>query len=524
MIHSIKINEFRGLKNIKIRLGEHITAISGRNGLGKSTILALLGNSCELKVKDGKTLFNTQFKTEFGEIFKASKEFDKSGSNKCSINFSTIKNPNEISDIKICRVTWQKERFRIIPETKNKEVGNSRKKEWPSLYLGLSRLYPVGEANESGMKINSINLKEDEKKDFLENYKTILNLYDNDEICVDMIAMDETKRKKGVGLKTKKYDSITNSAGQDNLGQILLAVLSFKRLSESNSNYEGGLLLIDEIDATLHPVAQIKLLNFLISACRKYKLQVVFTTHSMSLLKELSVKTLNNKDDVVNKCEVCYLTKCNGPLKNYRNPTFSIIENDLMLSQTGANLKPVTIYSEDAEGRWFLENLISEYALFVKIIKIKLGCGELLNLNKNDPAYFSNVIFVVDGDVQQKDIDKLEYNKNIIKLPGLVRPEEVFYKFLLGLDSECELWSRGFSIGFSKDSIKENGPFSKKYCGKDRDRFKQWFNDIKPYFESLKVFDYWVKYNEDDYNKFLNEFIECYNVIAERTFTPKISK
>lgn len=118
MIHSIIINDFRGLHNVDVKLGKYITAISGKNGLGKSTILALIGNTCELKVKEGKTMFNTQFRTEFGEIFKASKEFDKSGSNKCKVNFSDFNNPNEIRDTKICRVTWQRGRFRIIPETK----------------------------------------------------------------------------------------------------------------------------------------------------------------------------------------------------------------------------------------------------------------------------------------------------------------------------------------------------------------------------------------------------------------------
>ncbi|WP_243122394.1 AAA family ATPase [Clostridium septicum] len=87
MIHSIEINNFRALEGIKLILGKHVTALSGRNGIGKSTILALLGNTCEIKGKQGKTLLNTQFRTEFSEIFKGSELFDKSGSNKCRVNF-----------------------------------------------------------------------------------------------------------------------------------------------------------------------------------------------------------------------------------------------------------------------------------------------------------------------------------------------------------------------------------------------------------------------------------------------------
>ncbi|NEZ76292.1 hypothetical protein EXM98_06370 [Clostridium botulinum] len=518
MIHSIIINDFRGLHNVDVKLGKYITAISGKNGLGKSTILALIGNTCELKVKEGKTMFNTQFRTEFGEIFKASKEFDKSGSNKCKVNFSDFNNPNEIRDTKICRVTWQRGRFRIIPETKKIKEKNSRKKEWPSIYLGLSRLYPIGEAKEDGIKINNIKLSKEEEEYFIDNYMNILNLKNEEEICLDMIDIDETKRKKGIGIKTSNYSSITNSAGQDNLGQIILSVLSFKRLLEHNKKYSGGLLLIDELEATLHPVAQIKLLNFLLTACRKFKLQVVFTTHSISLLKELCIKNSYDKSDDVNNCEVCYLTKSNGPLISLKNPKFHIIENDLMINQAGRNINKVTVYSEDNEGRWFFEKLTKEYDMYLRRIKIKLGCSELLNLNKNDPQYFSNVLFVLDGDVQEKDINKFNSLNNIIKLPGKIRPEEVIYNFLINLDPECSLWRHGYNIGFTKESIREHGPFSKRYKGKDRDRFKTWFNDNIQVLDELNVYKYWIEYNKDEYDEFMNSFKNSYNDIASRIF------
>lgn len=234
MIHSIELIEFRNLKNITINLGKYITAISGRNGLGKSTILALIGNACEIKTKDGKTLFNTQFRTEFSEIFKASSLFDLSGSNKCKINFCDINNRNTIVESKVCRTTWQdnKTRFRVIPETKGSNK-NSRKKEWPSLYLGLSRLYPIGEVSDENIKIKNIKLDQEEEY-FRKNYIEILNLqFDNkDEVCVDMIDIGGNARKKGVGINTNEYSSITNSAGQDNIGQIILAIMSFRKLKK----------------------------------------------------------------------------------------------------------------------------------------------------------------------------------------------------------------------------------------------------------------------------------------------------
>lgn len=523
MIHSLEINDFRGFKDKKIILGKYITAISGRNGLGKSTILALLGNSCELKSKDGKTIFNTQYRTEFSEIFKASKEFDKSGANKCRINFSSIVRPNEITDTKICRVTWQKDRFRLIPETRNGSETNSRKKEWPSIYLGLSRLYPIGEASDSGMKIKGINLSEDEKNNFIKNYTNILNLDDNEEICVDMIDINETKRKTGVGITTSKYTSITNSAGQDNIGQILLAIISFSRLKEVNPNkYKGGLILIDEIDATLHPLAQIKLVNYLYSECKRLNLQVIFTTHSISLLEEVCMKTIYNKEEINNNYEVVYLTKSNGPLTIIRNPQFPVIRNDLRLPNVCSSLEKVSVYSEDAEARWLFNKLISEYTLYLNNINITMSCDHLLHLNKSDPTYFSNILFVLDGDVSEKDIKEQSKFNNIIKLPGKVRPEQVIYDFLMKLEPESQLWNHGYSIGFNKEYLKEHGPMSNTYKGKERDRYKKWFKDNQHIIESLKVFDFWKEENQKEYIDFLNLFKKSYNAIAERKFYSKI--
>lgn len=527
MIHSIELINFRNLKDIKINLGKYITAISGRNGLGKSTILALLGNTCEIKTKDGKTLFNTQFRTEFSEIFKSSPMFDLSGSNKCKVNFSDINNKNTIIESKVCRTTWQKQpkgkRFRVIPETKDGINNNSRKKEWPSLYLGLSRLYPIGEVSDENIQIKNINLNNEEDY-FKKNYVEILNLefQNKDEVCVDMIDIGDNARKKGIGINTDKYSSVTNSAGQDNVGQIIMAIMSFRKLKKEYKNYKGGLLLIDEIEATLHPIAQIKLLDFLYRACKELNLQVVFTTHSVSLLEDLAKKTLNNDNAHMNDYEVYYSTKSNGPLVFYRNPDFPMMKSDLVLAMPGSNIEKITIYSEDKEGRWFLKKLIDKYDMFVTCVETKLPCSILLQLNENDPMYFSNIIFVLDGDVQDQDVKRSNKFGNIVKLPGNVRPEQVIYDFLLDLETDSQLWQNGLQVSFTKETIKEYGPYSNNYRGRDREKFKKWFNDNLQLFESLNVFDYWAEKNQDEVKKFLDKFKKTYNKIAKRRLQPTI--
>jgi predicted ATPase len=61
-IHKLQITKFRQFENVELDLGDTITAIAGHNATGKSTLLALIGNSCELKVSGAeKPLIKEQF-------------------------------------------------------------------------------------------------------------------------------------------------------------------------------------------------------------------------------------------------------------------------------------------------------------------------------------------------------------------------------------------------------------------------------------------------------------------------------
>lgn len=76
-ITKLDIHSFRLFKDVSLTLGSRITVITGTNAVGKSTILGLLGNSSELKKKEGAPILKPRFRCEFSEIFKMSQEFDK---------------------------------------------------------------------------------------------------------------------------------------------------------------------------------------------------------------------------------------------------------------------------------------------------------------------------------------------------------------------------------------------------------------------------------------------------------------
>ena len=219
MYKLLKLNDFRQFKNMDILLGKRLTVLAGRNSTGKSTILGVLANSGELKKKDGTTYSDGQFRAEFSEIFHGSKKYDASGSDRIQIDI-VDENDNKI-DYRKFRTAWQndngRDRFRVIP-LKLLDGGKKTeaKMQIPVLYLGLSRLFPIGEANEDKITTNKIKFIDDEqKKWFIEQYAKILSLYDT-VTDVSNYSIGETDKKKGVGIETDKYDYLTNSSGQHN--------------------------------------------------------------------------------------------------------------------------------------------------------------------------------------------------------------------------------------------------------------------------------------------------------------------
>lgn len=69
-ISGIKINKFRRFEDVNIELGKYLTCISGQNGVGKSQILALLGNSGQIPTAMGTNLEERAFRADWAEIVK----------------------------------------------------------------------------------------------------------------------------------------------------------------------------------------------------------------------------------------------------------------------------------------------------------------------------------------------------------------------------------------------------------------------------------------------------------------------
>lgn len=522
MLKRVIIHNFRCFKDQTFELGKRITVISGHNATGKSTLLGLFGHSCELKAKDGKPILHKYFRTEFSEIFKASPDKDRYKGYWASLFFEPV---IENSFMKY-RSTWQKgNRFRIISTRfsydSNKMI-NERKYEIPSLYLGLSRLYPLGESEGIITKKKEITFKNDDEKNwYITKYCNILNLNDNIESFINVDV--EATKKRFFCVNTDKYDYLCNSAGQDNLGQILTAVLSFKRLKSSLTPWPGGLLLIDEVDATLHPSAQNKLFDLLFEMSRELDIQIIFTTHSLSLLSYIYSRIESNSEYRTN-VNIIYLTTANIELEVITNPHWDVIYNDMQITSLFDNNEKISVYTEDAEAIWFLKKALTfkDFPAINRInfIEVDNSYTQLLKYRREDPKYFSKVIIVLDSDVKDSEIDP-DF-KNVIKLPGNRSIEEMIYNFLLNLPPKSPILNH--EIGFTIRNIREYGPENRRLYNDDepRKRYKKWFNDNLVKFETLNVFEEWANQHSKELDDFLHKFKRCYNIVCKANGLPRI--
>jgi len=112
----ISINKFRRFTNTRLKIGKYVTCIAGQNGVGKSQVLALLGNCGQLAQKQGESIQGYPFRADWSEIVKGDMNHDnlKSVKDALSIHFEDLPKTDELAYFKYAfssdlsfRTLWQ---------------------------------------------------------------------------------------------------------------------------------------------------------------------------------------------------------------------------------------------------------------------------------------------------------------------------------------------------------------------------------------------------------------------------------
>lgn len=545
-------NPFRKLKSLEIHLSDRLTAIGGLNGIGKSTILGIIANGSGISHPSIKSYFDLAFQAQFHELFHLTKD-DYINTDKKPY-FDLYYDINGEEFIKHCNVTLHKdkgrERLRIVPRSKDKEkgkvlgIGPDAKVNIPTLYLGMSRMLPLGEIEKEKISIKTLKAMSSQDIQYLMELFRKIGQFNIDEDNQSIIGHDIKYFKKRTKLVKLKHNSLSISLGQDSLSSIFTALVSFYRLKREDSNYKSGILVIDELDAGLHHSVQIKLIQLLRKEARKLNLQIIFTTHSLTIFKEI----LNISDEQKEKGKildnVVYMYDTHTP-KVYINPTYLNIKNNQLTQFTNfIPNKKIKVYFEDNESLWFFEQLIkslqindfkTRFHIDIELISLKLSCSMLLQLANAD-NYFQKVIIVLDNDVisEQNNRNIIEKHVNFIVLPGkdnfndntnkyLRTPERILYELLQDKVSAYDenFWNELSTINGGQidyDYIKDvvlTIKFSHIAKGKLREEMKDWFIKHKDVIEKINLFSYWAKENPNSLSNFETSLNKAVDFVAK---------
>jgi len=452
VIKKISIRRYRKICDESFDFTQGINALSGTNGTCKTSLLHIISNSFQAVTKscdwvqDSGCLeviskVNSISNPKIESLAKGDKQYNDPAYGYQGTLFNVEYINRAPLDFRRHN-SVKNNRYAVKP--KYQRGSGDTLPYCPVIYLSLARLFPFGEYQDEDavVKVRK-QLPSEYQQEVADLYKSFTHMEISSLIPQKMgdikIRSDFTSNKQGI-------DSNTISAGEDNLFMLLTALVSLKYYFKSiaSNNEIESILLIDELDATLHPSYQLKFLKLLHEYSLAYKIQIVFTTHSLFLLEN----ALKNKDNVVYLIDnVTSVIKMNEPdIYKIQMYLYEITKDDIYSS------KKIPVFTEDAEARVFLK-LLFDYLTdenkleFIGVrdcfhlVEANIGAGNLLNIFSDDYLLKTTMrsICMLDGDQESK----CDLNKYIMTLPGEKSPEKMVMDYSLSLfhDNDDSFWT-----------------------------------------------------------------------------------
>lgn len=398
----------RGIKNLDVNLNHPVTVLCGQHGSGKSTILAL----CRLAFLNG---------VEFDDLFF---EIDQ------AIPFNDF-----LATWSYLSYTAEKVSF----DSKNRTYSSERPAK-PVYYIGLSRVIPAWE------KVPLVN--------HYRQSRSIGEVTPLDTKHLTRLKDTLNKNYVNAGLNStagyqirtcstgQPYTSFNMCAGED----VLVEIYHLLQTSEPES-----LVLIEDAEVGLNPVAIPKFAKNLVEICLEKRLQVVLTTHSLDLITSFPSDF------------VCLIKSDNVVHKSIDTPSIQEV-----LTNISSHIdQDIIVFCEDDVA----ESLIKQAIQGDLRRRLKIVYGSKTKLLSYAEAHvrsgWSQIpIIIWDGDVKSSEVaswfkaldketrEEMVKKVNFLKLPGTEAPERWILSQLLATDegyqelakelNEDEMNTRGF--------------------------------------------------------------------------------
>ncbi|UIO40670.1 AAA family ATPase [Brevibacillus brevis] len=404
-LYSINLSNLRQFKNQKITFDFPVTALVAPNGGGKTTVLG----AAALAYKEVKP----------GLFFSKSGKFDNSMANwkieyelvdkkVSSIKSDSIRRSAAFKDLK-----WKRDKFL------------SRK----VIVMGVARTVPAVERTElKKCATNKFTVSPTQISTFdiavLEAVEKILGKSVAGYQRIQVDSKGKVSLLTGLSDSGTAFSEFHFGAGESSIIRLIMQV----EAAEENS-----LVLIEEIENGLHPIASVRLVEYLIEAASRLKIQTIFTTHSDYALLPLPGEAI--------------WASLNGKLTQGRLKISSLRE----LRHTQETR--LIIYTEDEFTKLWVESMLRYYGADMQSIEVHYigGDGNAVQINKfnnQNPGRKAPSVCIIDGDSLQieSEIEK------VFRLPGLY-PEAHVYDSIYDAFSEI---SPMLCIALGWDTIKQS--------------------------------------------------------------------
>lgn len=379
-LQMLQIDGLRGWSGQSVEFNFPVIAIVGENGSGKSTLLKVAACVYDSKDKD---------KRFYPSAFFVETHWDKI--QRVRIDYRVKRGPN----VESFRITKPTKRWRVPENAPKRDV----------FLLDIARTLPL-DASVGYAKIARMAAAEIESAEINDVFRDRLSHVLGRNYSKARFATSDVDKKRQIGLLEREWGELSQfhqGAGED-------ATLDLFRTLQGVP--DNSLLLVDEVEASLHPRAQRRLVRFLLWLARQRRIQVVLSTHSPYVLQELP-----------QEARILLLPGPQGLSVVYG------VSAEFAMSRLDDDVHPeVHLFVEDRESALLLREILASSE----------ETGELLHKVAIKPVGPSNVVAMLGalgkaGKLPYRSaaiVDGDHNDTNCLSLPGTLAPERMVYSDL----------------------------------------------------------------------------------------------